>query len=510
MSSQKSSIEKLNKELLAVGIDAIKDVDPCPERTRYYAHLAIEFEERKDDWNKKFKSLRENYLSVYYKVVAEKYEFLLYEKTNDKVYWNYNEETGVYDELSFPEVRNLIIAMLIKDDFNDKANEAAVKSILNKYRSAFKDRGKFYDDFTSNDEWFHANNGWVNLETLEFQAHTSDRLSRFSSAIPYRPDAICPLYDSFLDVESRMPADQVRVLDQYSGYILTNTIEAKQMLIFEGRPGSGKSMLPEIWQAILGKKAVAMSLKKLSGDNNRFSGDELAGKNFCFIDEASPKTKDINESFQNLVTQPTITVERKSIQEKPVVKNQLKMILSLNEMPDHMPPGMLRRYRHILFKRSFYDEGVQDTKIQETILKDELSGVFNRMLKGLADYKKMGGFTVIAGDEERRQEYDLISDDFSSFLNEHFEPVPSSDDEVRYSYKEVRDAFVAEYPKKYNAQLSIQGFNKKLISNRLAKFSRINKSRKKGQRGYIGFKLKEGHNFVSNEKIFVLNQDQEW
>ena len=34
------SLEDLNRELLAVGIEEIKDIDLCPERTKYVQHLS--------------------------------------------------------------------------------------------------------------------------------------------------------------------------------------------------------------------------------------------------------------------------------------------------------------------------------------------------------------------------------------------------------------------------------------------------------------------------------------
>jgi len=240
---------------------------------------------------------------------------------------------------------------------------------------------------------------------------------------------------------------------------------------------------------------VATSLSRLGGEN-QFTGDELVDKTLCFIDEANPKTNDINETFQNLVTQPTIRVERKGIQKKTLVANKLKLVMCLNEMPDHIPAGMYRRYRHILFQRSFQDEGIKDGHIKLNIIANELSGVLNRMLKGLSDYNKMGKLSGIENELDRKNEYNLSSDDFSAFLNDHFNPV--NDDEVRYSFEEMRAAYVAEFPKKYNEGLSIQSFNKKLLANRLSEFSKIGKGRTKELRGYTGLKLKAGHNFVAN------------
>ena len=63
------SLEKLNQELKAIGIDEIKDVDadPCPERTRYFT---FKNEANYDDknWVKKLKSISDTYFINFYKI----------------------------------------------------------------------------------------------------------------------------------------------------------------------------------------------------------------------------------------------------------------------------------------------------------------------------------------------------------------------------------------------------------------------------------------------------------
>lgn len=504
--SKKSSIDDLNEQLREMGIEEIRDVESCPERANYLLHLE-EGNWNDKDWVKKLKNLEGAYLDNFHKYIAQLYPYLLYEKTNDKVFWNYSKEKGIYEELTFPEVRNFIVGLLMKEGFAAKATEATAKNVLAKYKSAFHMQGKSYDEFDNEKDWFHAANGWLHLPTKKFESHTPERLSRRASAVDYNPEAECPLYDAFLNTESHLPEDAVRVIDQFSGYILQNKRPIKKMLIFHGRPGSGKSMIPEMWCQVLGTMSVSMSLNEIGGDAARFNKDLLVGSTFCFIDEANPKTRDINESFQTLVTKPDFLVERKGIQDKVTIENVVRFVLCLNEMPDHMPPGMERRYRYINFPRSFRDEGIEDESVYNTIREKELSGILNRMLKGYDDFTKMGNLTSISSEEDHKRDYSISADDFSAFLNEHFEP--TKDDEVRYSYKQMHEAFMAEFPKAYNKQLSTQAFNKKLFSNRLPEFSKIGKGRNKERtaRGYIGIKLKAGHEFSQYEKEAIKSPD---
>lgn len=496
-----SSIENINNELALLGIDAIKTIDPCPERTAYIRHLA-EAQWDDGDWKKTLKALKLGSLLAYQRYISSLHPNLIYELGEDKTFWNYDFEEGVYIEMSFAEVRGIVISLLIADNMSEVATEGTAKNILNRYRAQNLHRGVRLDSFADPEGWIHVNNGWLRLETSTLEPHSPEKRSLYKTVVDFNPEATCPLYDAYMDVDTKMPKDQTRVLDQYSGYILTTRIDQQKMLILEGGRGCGKSMLPEIWLEILGQKAMIASLTSLTSGEIRFMGESFAHKNFCFFDEANPKTNNINEYFQNMVTKPYITIERKAIQKKVNVKNTLKMVLCLNEMPDHMPTGMSRRYRHIVFTHSFTDEAGDDTNYKNKIVTNELSGVLNRMLAGLKDINKMGGMTMMAGEAERIREHSLVSDDLSAFLEDHFEP--SLDSIVRYSYSQVQNAFLAEYEQKgYYKQLSVRGFNKKLLANRLPEFRRIVLAKTAGVRGYKGMKLKDGHRFDNNEKSTI-------
>jgi len=118
---------------------------------------------------------------------------------------------------------------------------------------------------------------------------------------------------------------------------------------------------------------------------------------------------------------------------------------------------------------------------------------------------------MIAGEEERQHQYDLVTDDFSAFLAEHF--VPAKDGELRYSYHDLRNTFVAEFPKSYNKGLSMQAFNKKLKGSKLVEFKHIETGRGTIEgftgRGWYGLKLKDGHSFpVGSDECILISGEK--
>lgn len=486
------------------------DTIECPEREEYLTFKESMNWDDKDDV-KKLENLQKKYVANFHKYVAIQYPHLLFEAGEDKSYWNYDGTEGVYSGMNFSTVRGLVIKLLLDEGFDIQATETTVKNILGKYRSVFTHREATFDSFISGEDYFHVANGWLNTKTRELTAHTPSRLSLYKSKVKYNPTAKGGIYNRMLDTEYQLPKDAVRVIDQFSGYILTHRVDQQKMLVFEGRPGCGKSTLPRIWLELLGEKATTASLSSLSNSEVRFMGGNFVNKNFCFFDEANPKTENINEYFMSMADQKTIRVERKGIQGVDTPRYTMKVVLSLNKMPYHQPEGFKRRYRHILFERSFTDEGSEDTDILDKVVQseEEMSAVLNRMLDGLDDLRKMGKFTMIAGEEDRKREHTIAADTMSEFLDTYFEPV--HDDVVRYSYKQLKEAYQELFPTSFNKQLSTAGFNKEFLNPRLPEFKHIKKDKGGGDRGYVGLKLKSGYTLGQNTyDRFVISYNKHY
>jgi len=489
MPKQKSNLEKLNEELAAVGIEVIKDVDPCVERTRYIVGLQeTDFDDKKSV--AALKGLKDNYLLAFHNYFAHKYPHLLFEQGEDKVYWNYNEETGIYDEMNFSVVRGLILKMLIQDGLVANATEATAKLVLGRYRSMYSERGKEYDDFDNDDLFFHANNGWVHLKTLEHTPHTPVLLSRRKSAVDYNREAKCPLYDKFLDEQIQLQKDQVRVIDQFSGLLLTPDITKQKMLVLIGKPGCGKSTLLDLWQDVLGDLSVQYSLHEIASETFRFKGSTLVGKTLCWFDEVEVTRSNMGNSLINLITGQQIRVERKGINDIITAQNKLKCVLTANTLPRSAEMGIYRRMILIYLNYSFYDNMTDNKNIRQ-LLRAEASGVLNRMLKGLLDIEKQGGFTTIGGHDDLIEEYKTSSNTVAEFLEEHFD---FDYDAPRLSTKTLLDGYKKYADDRYVNSLTPARFGVLLSSHGLSKFNNIKPVRgTAGVRMWAGLKLKENY-----------------
>lgn len=456
-----------------------------PERDEYFAYLeSPEFEE------KTFKKKQTKYKLAFHKYFAIQYPHLLYEIGEEKTYWIYNQETGVYDELNISSVRALVIKLLIEDGLEAMTGQTTVNDILARYRAMYSERGVSYDDFdTNNHPYFHVANGWVNVNTGEFEPHSPQRLSRRKSSVSYDPNATCPTYDRFLDEQINLKKDQVRVIDQFSGYLLTPYINQQKMLALIGPSGSGKSTLLNCWKDVLGDCATEKSLTELSGESARFSGSSFVGKQLCWFDEVEVTRANMGSPLINLITGEHIRVERKGITNIIEAPNQIKSVLTANTLPRSAEIGVYRRLILIYTNYSFTNNLAADSNIREKLQK-EASGILNRMIRGLADLNKHGGFTVIEGHDDLIEDYKTKSNTVAEFLDEYFEPdrnaepIPST--QLLNAYKE----FANDY---YSKILTPQRFGAMMYQHGLAKFDHVYAGRNNsGVRAWYGLKLKKG------------------
>jgi P4 family phage/plasmid primase-like protien len=462
----------------------------CPERTEYKNFINDPENRKSEDFNKVRKMLLEKYKLEFHNYFAEMYPYLRYEIGEEKVYWNYDEANGVYVEVAQVTVREWVIKLLIDEQLNSSATDAFSKTVMSRYRACYQERGSLYDDFDSDDEWFHARNGWVNLSTLVFEGHTPERLSRMKSAVDYSAEAVCPRYDEFLDKDLELRADQVRVIDQFSGLSLTNDIKYQKMLTLTGRTGCGKSTLMDAWNYVVGDMMIEKKLTELQGDSMRFAGVQFIGKRLCWFDEVDVKKAEMGNSLGTLITGQHINVERKGINGIVRAKNTLKCVLTANRLPLSAEIGIFRRLILIPIKVSFTETDREDNNIHVK-LQAEASGILNRMIRGLQDLRKLDRFAVIAGHEDLIEEYKASADTIAEFLDEHFD-VGTKDDmvpsKVLYNtYQRYTEG------NSFTRSISPQKFGQLLASQPLTRFSHIEVKRTKTERLWTGLKVKSGY-----------------
>lgn len=474
-------------------------LDIAPEATAFFEYRDSEGDKDTKKWDR----LRKAHFTTFYKYLAKREPYLLFERGTQKTYWHYDEDTGIYTDWTDTDIQELVTRLLIDEGFKVEGKINAVRQILLNYRAVFHARGVSFNDFDAADEWFHAKNGWVQLNSALFEPHTPKRLSRRVSAVNFDPDAQCPLYDKMLDTDFELKKDQIRVIDQFSGLLLTGDVSNQKMLTLIGKPGCGKSTLLDAWKAVLGDMATSNALTDITGDRFRFLGASLVGKTLCHFDEVDVKRSEMGSNLGNLVTGITFRVERKGENNMLTVKNRLKCVLTANSMPASAEIGIFRRIIFIELARSFYDEEIVDRNLPKK-LTGETSGILNRMLRGLSDMQKMTGFTLIEGHEDLIEDYKISSNTMAEFLSEYFEPAPMDSKVPSTVLYNAYKSFMEE--SRVKMTLTPQRFGQMMKGQPLKAFAHIRAHRDTNCRYWVGLKIRPGYEIDGFGESLVKNK----
>jgi P4 family phage/plasmid primase-like protien len=431
-------------------------------------------------------------LAVYHHKLADTYQHLLYEEGEDSTYWLYNENDGVYKSVNAVSVRSLVMALIEKDGITPVT--ATVRECLARYRATYPQRGKQYADFDSEENMFHVHNGWIDIRTREFKPHTPEILSTNKASVKYDPDAECPTYNRIFN-DWEFTSDLIRAIDQFSGNILRTDVVPARMLVLEGIAGTGKSTLANIWAHIMGDLAVREYSLDSFANNPRFCKGAFVGKRLAWFNEANPKRTELGTEIHKMVDGHTFIVERKGVSEITEHKNMCSCILTCNELPDNISDGTESRIIYIKYTKQFRGiPELEDPGLHKK-LKEEASGILNRMLRGLEDYEEAGAYQKISQQDEIMEDHKRTASLPIEFLDVHFDPSPDMAGETFISNTDFRNAFDAYAKNKQGYFNSPERISKEILKKAPRRFGDTLQAKKMtgGIRGLVGLKLKPAY-----------------
>jgi P4 family phage/plasmid primase-like protien len=270
------------------------------------------------------------------------------------------------------------------------------------------------------------------------------------------------------------------------------------MLTLIGRTGCGKSTLLDAWGYVVGDMMMEKKLTELQGDSMRFAGAQFIGKRLCWFDEVDVKRAEMGNTLGTLVTGQHINVERKGVNGIVKARNTLKCVLTANRLPLSAEIGIFRRLILVPIKVSFSESGVEDKEIHDK-LQAEACGILNRMIRGLHDLKKMGGFTLIEGHEDLIEDYKASSDTVAEFLDEYLEPGTIEDtipSKVLYNtYQKYTEG------NSFTRSMSPSKFGQLLASQPLTRFAHIESKKVMIGKIWTGLRVKDDYKLNSITEI---------
>lgn len=259
--------------------------------------------------------------------------------------------------------------------------------------------------------------------------------------LPYDFDenAESPIWNNFVEDIYNSNREKIQLLAQWFGYNCVPDLSFEKLMLFTGRPRSGKSTVLETMQSMLGEKQCCeTSFQSLSGP---FGYQPLMDKFAAVIGDAkSPKMAEGNavlEKILHITGGDAVSVNRKGIQELPIVHLKCRFTIAMNDLPtftDHAR-ALEPRLSILVFDNSYV--GREDRTLKRRLKKEANEGrVINFALRGLKDLRTRKNFITPISSLMAMKQFQELASPAVTFVSECCEIEPPDAAEPYFASKD--------------------------------------------------------------------------
>lgn len=227
---------------------------------------------------------------------------------------------------------------------------------------------------------------WLNENgEVEQRPHSASSYFRHCFDLDYNAEAHCERYDrAILEIfgKSDDPNSLALFWDELMGYAMQPRRPRAHILIGRGSGSNGKTGLIQLFLKLIGSHSVA-ALPIDDLEKNRFAIGGLNGKLLLLDDDVKAGTRLPDGPLKKVSEAKVITGEHKFGPSFNFTVRALPMMFTNNQLSiADLSHGLRRRVLVVPFLRQFSKEEA-DVRLFDTIAANEMSGVFNRYLRGL-------------------------------------------------------------------------------------------------------------------------------
>ena len=282
-------------------------------------------------------------------------------------------------------------------------------------RETYIDRGQL----NVNPDVLMVKNGVIELSTGKIYPHNKDYKATIAIPVAYDPEAECPRINRFISevVEQK----DMSLLYEVPAWCLTPYSGIQRLVILLGEGANGKTVYLETIRRFLGRNnCTAYSLQSLT--TNRFAIAGLFGKLANISPELPSTALKQAGPLKTLTGLDTIEAEKKFKDSFNFI-NRAKMIFATNTPPEITEDTLAiwRRFIVVDFPFKFVGDAADKNLLAKLTTEQELSGLLNKALEGLARLKKNGDFTYTRTVEDTRAKYLLASNPAMAFIEDYCE-----------------------------------------------------------------------------------------
>lgn len=244
-------------------------------------------------------------------------------------------------------------------------------------------------------ELLHRPEGVDASVELRLRPHDPNDLITRLVPFDYQPAATSPLYDRFL-ARVQPSEDMRQFLHRWGGLSLTGDVSEQKLAFFYGKGANGKSTLVDTWATIAGDYAGTVPIETFLDQGRKRKGSEaspdlaaLVGVRLLRTSEPEKGSK-LAEALIKLATGGEPMPVRRLNRDPFDLHPAFKMIISGNHRPSisGVDDGIWRRVMLIPWDVQIPDAEKDRQLIAK--LRSEASGILNRLLTGLIDWRLNG------------------------------------------------------------------------------------------------------------------------
>ena len=243
---------------------------------------------------------------------------------------------------------------------------------------------------------------WVDIKTGKCTKKLHDFKSRQSTLLGYGYDAnaTCPSFSAALPDILSCYGDNARDIERHIwelyGYTLTRRKNQAAFIAITGGGGNGKTIILDALKSVAGPMILPGSLRDFGTGRSAHAFSQLVGKLAFIDDDAEYGSKLPNEVLKKVSETKLLTANPKYKREFAFESNAICWLASNSWPYTGDSSNGIRRRAHVLELTNEYIPGVNaDTTLPEKV-KKEAPGLFNRMIAGLARFRKRGFFNLPA------------------------------------------------------------------------------------------------------------------
>lgn len=312
-----------------------------------------------------------------------------------------------------------------------KPSRAKVSDIfdaLNRWCPITKDPPLWLDDKEHPDpiNLISFQNGILDVECYmkdEIVLHNPTPAFFNMNVLPYNFDETLESgqWTDFLNDIFNSDQDKIDLLAEWFGYNCVPDMSYEKMMIFTGRPRSGKSTVLEALRHMLGyKQCCESSFQSLCG---QFGLQPLEGTLAALIGDAkTPQASQSNAALEKLlqiIGGDPVTINRKGITQLPTVQLKCRFTMAMNELPaftDHAS-ALEPRLNMLHFENSYV--GREDRHLKARLNKEADAGkLINFALRGLKRLRENRKFTLPSTSIILQEQFKAIASPLHEFVAE--------------------------------------------------------------------------------------------